>query len=292
MATNPFLRLSTYILQIAPEGPPCRRLKVRVRIDNPSDLICVLMSSWTEASFNPGGVAAEGVLFEQQHAQAHEAVLPAKGNLNGEFSIPVSPTLLERVEKARGNNVAFGLRSRFLFAPVHQDGNRQVVGAPWETVLCPPEGQTLGREIQQSEWVGYLKVWQWREIELFEIPFDSGLESPQFQRAYALVRVAEGRLRNGDFSGVLQNCRQALEGLAKDAGAEGALDVGFEKLLADHILGEEKRRRTDALLRALNKLGHLARHEERPHEDIYRKDAVFVLRITLSAIQYLTSPAV
>ncbi len=285
------LKLAARIVSIRTEGPPARRLKVRVEIANPTNEDYVLLSSWTEASFNPGGAAAEGALFEQQHAQAYEARLTAAGKMSGEFSIPISPTLIGRVEEARGNDVALGLRSRLLFAPLHQIGDQKVLGVPWETGLDSADGQPLGQPIPQSEWVKYLREWQWREIELFELPFDRHRESPQFQRAYELVRVAEERLRNGDFPGVLQNCRQALEGLAKDAGAGDDLRAGFAKLLTAHVLGEEKQRRTSALLMALNELGHLGRHELRPHEDIFRKDAVFMLRVTLSAIQYLTSPA-
>src|SRR5438128_451390 len=101
MKANPFLTLKANILSITAEGPPCRRLKVRVSIENPSDLSCALLSSWTEASLNPGGIAVEGDLFEQLHAQAFEAFIRGRGSLNGEFSVPITPLLIDRVETSR-----------------------------------------------------------------------------------------------------------------------------------------------------------------------------------------------
>ena len=49
--------------------------------------------------------------------------------------------------------VAAGLRTRFLVAPVHGDKEQKLLGAPWETYLRGLDGQLLGQEIPQSEWI-------------------------------------------------------------------------------------------------------------------------------------------
>ena len=281
-----------HILEVRPEGPPYRRLVLPIRLDNPSDHDVAILSTWTEVKFNPPDtVAVTGVLFEQQHARLHPAVVPSGGKMLGAFHIPMNVPVLDSIERARTDQVTLQLRSRFLVARVVKQDETAVLEAPREAGVWTVKDEQLGVVISRSDWIRYLSTWRWSEIELFELPFDGHRESPRFRRAFELLRDAEGRLRNGDFPGVLQSCRLVLESLAKDTSPDGTVADGFQAILAQSVQGDEMRSRLNDLIFRLSHVTHLARHEERPHEDVGRSDAVLCLRCTLAVVQRLLDPA-
>lgn len=262
-----------------------------VRLESPWDRDVALLSGWTEATFNPpGSAAASGFLFQQQHSRVDPGVIKSRDHLLGEFHIPVSVPVLDAVERVRTEQVALQLRCRFLIAPVVKVDEELVLGMPRETGVRTIKNDSLGIVISKSDWIRYLSAWRWADIELFELPFDRLRESPRFRRPFELLRNAEGRLRNGDHPGVLQSCRLVLESLAKDAKPEGDLAEGFQAVLEQSVRGQEVRLRLNELILGLSNLTHLARHEERPHEDITRPDAVFCLRCTLAVLARVIEP--
>jgi len=199
--------------------------------------------------------------------------------------------MLATIERHRKDDVVVKLQARILLAPIVPSAIRArrdsaMLGSPWEAGIAGSSGTGVEVRIAKSEWVNYLRTWKWSEIELFELVMHPVHEVPEFRRAFDLLRSAEERLRNGDYQGVFQNCRQVLESLAIDAAPDERLGEAYKAIL-HRIAGEKKRERLHALLLALNKLGHLGRHENRPHEDLTRPDAVFMLRTTLSVVQYL-----
>lgn len=280
------------IARLQPGGPPVRHLLAWGEIDAPTEGTWVFLSSWSQAHFGPAGISVEaaayGGLLENFGPSASDRLWRAGTRASVSFTVPIAPALLDAIERDRTEGVALSIGCRLVLAPVlDRRGTSSTLGVPREFQVLDSNGSPPGRVIALSDWVGYLRQWQWREIELFELPFDVGRESPSFRRAFDLLRTAEERLRNGDFGGTFQNCRQALESLAVDVGPPGDLKAGFSRLLAARLGEGERGKRVGALLMALNDLGHLGRHEQRPHEDLTRADAVFVLRSTLSAVQYL-----
>lgn len=235
-----------------------------------------------------GGTAGIGSLLESFRFDSGDMLLRPGKRLSVKFSVPVSAELLGVIERDRKESVALNIRCSLSLAPVYDatPGSHHL-GVPQQFGVLGDNGSTLGRVIAMSDWIAYLRQWQWHEVELFEMPFDVGRETATFRRAFELLRKAEDRLRLGDYMGTFQNCRQALESLAVDTAPDADIKVGYSRILTTQLGDGERAKRMNAVMLALNDLGHLGRHEQRPLEDLTRQDSIFILRATLSAVQYL-----
>ena len=222
------------------EGPPARRLIVGCEFENRSDHAATVLSCWTQASFTPGGVVAEGSLLCPEYPVDREATVRPGESSRGRFVVPITPQAIDAVEQERMDGVNLELRCRLLAVTKDSTEHVDCLSALCEIGLQDVRGLMPAVSISRSEWIQFLRQWRWSEIELFELPFDVHRESPAFQRAFGLLRTAEERLHNGDYAGTFQNCRQALESLAKDTVPEKGIKDGFTQLLETRLQGEEK----------------------------------------------------
>lgn len=290
MNINPF-DFTAHVVSLMAEGPPHRRLVLSVKLENPWEEAVALLSGWTDVRFDPLGlVVASGYLFKQLHARVAPAVVRRGEPMLGEFQIPMSVSAIDAIERTRSDGVTFQVMVRFLIAPVQESGENSLMRGPREAGIRTVNNDTLGVVVPKSDWIRYLSVWRWSEIELFELPFDRMRESPRFRRAFELLRTADENLRSGDYGGVLVNCRLAIESLAKDSAPQSDVKEGFRLALEQSVRGTEMRSRMNEVIVGLSEVTHLARHEKRPHEDLVRADAVFCLRCTLAVVARLIEP--
>lgn len=292
----PFVHALLRVEGVSADGPSRRRLLIDASLQNPSNVTCSLISHWSEITADPGGIVGEGALLKQLHNNVANAVLPANGRMHLQFIVQMDSATLAEIERLRTSDVTLHLSARLLFAPAMSQspqGNRfppAILGLPWEVaILSDPGRNAVAHVIPQSEWIKLLSTWQWSELHIFELAFDPRRESPRHVRAFNLIRSAENRLRRNDFPGVLQDGRQALESLARDHRPSGSTKDGYQELLETQLVGARKQDRADAILLAASNYGHLARHENRPHKDITRADAVMYLRMILTLLAYLAS---
>jgi hypothetical protein len=288
--------------RLAIDGPPSRRLRVHVALDNRSQIPGVLLSSWAEARFEPGGVAAYGALFQQQHALAHAAILPPSGSMSGEFAIPISPEILDAVERQRSDGVTLMIEGHLIVAPLLQPTRARrgspaehpepigmpVLGLPMTTLAADDYGTAMvTHRIARSEWGQFVSGWRWSEVELFEVALSPRSSSVEGMQAYSMLRLAERAFREHDFRGTLTHSRSAMEAFAKASG-DGDMKRGYAASLAAKVAGEQMRDDLNALLHALSTFAHAGRHARVPDEPVTRDDALLVLRMTLAALERLT----
>ena len=244
---------------------------------------------------------ADGALFHQQHALVDRAVLPAHGSTSGEFIIPISGEILDAVERQRTDGVALTIQGQLVIAPVLQyrkasDGGTGASGTPERPPLLGIPVTTLGtgeydahmvnHRIPRSEWTQLITRWRWSDIELFEIALSPRSGSVESTQAYTMLRQAERSFREFDFRATLTHCRAALEAFAMATG-DGDLKRGYEAAITAKVGGEEMRKDLNTLLRSLNDFAHAGRHARLPDEPVTRDDALFVLRMTLGALERL-----
>lgn len=286
------------------EGPPNRRLIVDVELLNATSMNAVVLGLAAEVQFNPGGVAATGQLFEQQHPLNGRALLPAHGKMSGRFVVPVSPEILAAVQNDRTDRVIVTVRGRGLVAPVlafpvgplkrvragtePKPPMELMLAAPFETEAVDENGSAMVTLIiPASEWIKHLKNWCWEEVEVFQIALTSRSEPAQFRLTYENLRKAQQSYRDNDYNATLNHARRALEGMAKAAG-EGNVKAGYEALFARKFGGPTMTADFDELVKALTDFAHAGRHQAVPDEPVSRADALLALHVTFAIVERLT----
>ena len=161
-----------------------------------------------------------------------------------------------------------------------------ILEASYETAFMVKGSWPVIHSVAQSDWIKLLAQLKWSALELFEIPLELFSSDPNLKRAIELLREAQNRFSRGDWTGVLQNCRQAFEAAAADIGQSSDKASNFPKLL-DRVGGGKKSERLNELVKSLSEYCHLGRHEDFPAVNVTREDARAMLRCSLSIFSLL-----
>lgn len=273
-------------------GLPSRALILRCEISNPNPGDLYIADGWLEIRGAGGVRVAEGRLFHPLYNMVDPAVVSGGGAKKslGDIVIPLSSSAIQLLEERRnGGDLPLQIDSRILVAGVitGPDGHQLVLSAPIESRFSSSAvGGSIELRIPQSEWVKLLRQLEWSEMELMELPMTLLRSEPRLARARDRLKEAESCLTQGDWDGVLQNCRMAWEAAAIGLTGEESHRVALPKLAAYFGKGP-KAEQLDSLAKKLGEFLHLARHDQPDHVSITRADAVLGLRITASLLDYI-----
>lgn len=200
-------------------------------------------------------------------------------------SAPLSPAVIAFIEQERkGDGVGLRLDIWYQWQePVNQQGGSKAFGP----VMC--QQANAGQNIPHSEWIKLLAEMQWADYELFELPSLALKEDVNLAESLTVLRKAQRKLRDGDYGGVLSDCREAFESAAKYAARGGDIKTGFDVLLA--VTFPEHKDKPPALnefIGGFSKYLHLGRHGLYPAIRFTRAEAEFVFATTVSFFSLLS----
>jgi hypothetical protein len=209
----------------------------------------------------------------------------------GEITIPLTVSTILAIENHRnGGDLVLKIDSRVLLCPVHQGPtgpSSSVLSAPMETRFSVDGGVgDIKCTIPQSEWVKLLPQLGWSDIELLELPIDFLRGHLKLARARERLNDAQISLARGDWEGVLQDCRKAVEAVAFALTDEEDSQAAMSRM-KEHFGKGPKGENLTAIALAFSKFLHLARHEQSEPITLERADAILALRITVSLMDYL-----
>ena len=284
------------IRQVMVEGHPLRRLKLMCDVSVPGSLDVCVLDSWVTVTCPDWGIhIAEGKLFHVLNNRNDAAVLTPNTDSFSEIVIPLPPNILRDIEEHRSgtDNVELTVISRVLACYSHSTKELRKPGlsAPFETSLEDNAEHQMGYfkyTIPQSEWVKHLRLMQWSDIELLELPSGAFSPSPEFNRAVRLLDEAQSSFLNGDWKATMMHCRRAVEAAAYDLSGEPEKKKAPLKELARIIPEEKKSACIDELLKYTGQFCHLGRHESGKEIAIGRDDALLALQVTASLLRYLS----
>lgn len=184
-------------------------------------------------------------------------------------------TFLE--EQRKGGDVSLRMEFRYQW----QEARTQATSVATSPVLWN-EAVTV-QDIPHSEWLKRLNEMEWQEIELFEIAMLPLKEDEKLVESLRLIRKAGQELRQGDYAGVLIDCRGAFESAAKYAVQNDQLRQGFGALLSRVFPEHEGKPETvNGFISGFSGYLQLARHAQYPAVRFTRAEAEFVYSTTLS----------
>ena len=263
-------------------------LECSVKVDPAGPREIAILSAWIRIGTQDSTNLVDGPYFKQFHAPYGKATFPGSGY--GVITVPLTPSVLETIERRRRGDLLISIQSQVLAAPVHEvniDGKPvSILGATYQTVFSANGTTPILHTIPHSDWIKLLAQMKWSALELFEVPTEEFSSDPDLKRSIELLREAQNRLLGGDWLGVLQNCRQAFEAAAAGIGQTENKKSNFRKLI-DRAGGGPKSERLNALVLSLSAFCHLGRHEEFPTVLITREDARAALRCSLSIFALL-----
>ena len=141
--------------------------------------------------------------------------------------------------------------------------------------------------IPKSQWINVLNQLKYSEIELFEVNKGSLISDPNLVQAFNYLTNAQKELRNGNYDGVLVDCRASFESAAKYA-SEGSLKLGYDLLLDKAFKEDKKRTLLNSHINSINDYSHLGRHADYPSVRIDRDEAEFIFISTLNVFSLLS----
>ncbi len=272
-------------------GLPNRALILNCEISNPNKEAFYIADAWLAVLVGGGPQIAEGRLFHAEYDMVHPVMLLG-GNANkvvGQITIPLSASALATIEAHRNaGDLLLRIDSRVLFSPA-LDGSPAgpVLTAPYDLAFSPNGSDNqIKISIPQSDWVKALSRLAWSEIELMELPADLFRSDPRLARSRERLKEAQSSLARGDWEGVLQDCRKAYEAAAMALTGEEDRQAALPKL-KDHFGESVKAENLNAVASAFSRFLHLGRHEQSEPVTFDRADAILVLRITASLLDYL-----
>lgn len=201
------------------------------------------------------------------------------------ISAPLSAAAISFIEHQRkGADVRLRLEIWYQW----QEGRRQQAEVTNVGPVFWPKTSTI-ETIPHSEWIKRLSEMQWAEYELFEVAVLVLENDPNLVESLRVLRTAKKKLREGDYAGVLVDCRMAFASAAKYAAEGGELKTGFDALLAQGFPEHpEKPPTLNGFIKAFSDYLHLARHGQYPAIRFTRAEAQFVFATTVSFFSLLS----
>ena len=232
-----------------------------------------LCSTITAAQFQWPGGSTQAMLQRDQAA-------------NCKLIAPLSAESISFIENDRTDDITLSIALHYQYQKTVETNNPKtgpvLVGAEanWNTLTRP-------HAINHSEWLKRLKEMGWTEVEIVEIPKLPLMGDKNLEEALRLIGAAQTALRNHDFPGVLEKCRQSFESAAKHESAEN-IKEGFELLFARAFPNlQVKQDRINELVSKLSAYAHLGRHAQYPAIRISRAEAELVFTTTVSLFSLL-----
>jgi hypothetical protein len=285
-----YMPLGLTIYEHRAYGPPSRQLELRCKVGHSSPLPIYIQDAWIKIEALNGLLIAEGRLFYTLNAFAKSAVIPVADQGDANIVIPLSPTALQQIEHRRaGKDLILKIGSRVRAFLLHEQGNMNVLGTPFETQFDHGHTGSVEYKIPQSEWIKVLSGLAWSELELLELPSTKIATSPQLSRAYERFKDAEEFFHRGDWEESMASCNKAFEAMIKDATGED--DISSAKALdalQSLVTAPEKAVHINNIIKSFKPFLHMSRHEQKPPIPIKSKDAMLALHITGSMLSYLS----
>jgi hypothetical protein len=201
------------------------------------------------------------------------------------ISAPLTPAAIAFIERER-KGAGIGLRLEIWYQ-WQEPSNQQGGSKAWSSVMW--QQVSAVQNVPHSEWIKLLAEMQWAEYELFELASLALEEDRNLAESLTVLRKAQKKLRDGDYAGVLADCREAFESAAKYAARGGDIKTGFDALLTPNF--QEHKDKPSALnefIGGLSKYLHLARHGQYPAIRFTRAEAEFAFATTLSFFSLLS----
>ena len=279
-------KISTTITEGQASGHPLRRLELRCKILNNSKFSICILDAWISITTKNGLTIAEGKIFHILHALANLAIIKPGQFGDGVMSIHLPGDVLRSIEERRsGGDLDLLIYSRVLICEVRSENHAITLGQPRETQLG--DG-ILEFHIPQSEWIKHLKMLNWSEIELIELPARNPQTKANIRRALDRFNDASDCYRRGMWSETLMNCRKSFEALVKDTAS--CDDMGDSLRAINSLISDaQKAERINELIKSLANYLHLGRHEQLPNLIIMPIDAQLALHLTGALLAYFES---
>ena len=219
-------------------------------------------------------------------------LLGGSAGATAQLLIPVSDGVLRHLEARTDRQyvkLSLVVRAQFLDVPPEQQPGANPVSPRVVQGFRFSQDCATPVQVPQSEWVALLHKMGWSELSLFEVPTLPLRDDPNLATAIGRVREAEGRLRGGDYRGVIAKCRDALESAAKYEAA-GDVSKGFDLLFKRAFKGDEsKPPLVDKIVHALrDHANELGRHEQYPALPASRSEAEFCFATTVALFSMLS----
>lgn len=262
-------------------------MELSCKVTSPASFDICILDAWVKVETLSGLKVAEGKLFHPFYNRINPAVIPAKQDGSGAFTIELSAAVLRDIEERRaGGDIKLAISSRVLISEVCTVDGVKALGVPFETEFGNGPTGNFEYLIAQSEWVKALKSLGWSEIEILELPASTLRSTPNLARAVRRFEDAQDCYRRGDWEETMSNCRKAFEAIVQEV--TGASDMTKAHQTLKSIIGEGKKADClDQLVKDLTRFLHLGRHEQLPSISIKRPDAQLGLHLTGALLAYL-----
>ncbi|MCO5143149.1 MAG: hypothetical protein M9962_08680 [Oligoflexia bacterium] len=188
----------------------------------------------------------------------------------------LSRSTIEEIERTRDStqDVSFDLKLSGLVVP---DLAKIDPGSSNQPEVV---NDTLKLNISQTEWIKFLKTWQYQEILLLEVPLGTSNETS----ATSYLKTAHDLFLKGHWESCVSECRKALENLRIGINPTAKLN----ELLANRKKNSADERALVLLLATVDICSPASHADENAESIVWRRnDAEIVLHYTAASVRRL-----